>query len=453
MNLTKYLKKGFLVGVIIAAVLYLIDNFLLSSKGWNLNADGGKEFLMFFLYCFVLTVVNMSFFDYLDIKTPFKKSPKKRILFGFFGALVISLVVLYVLNFFSFVYIYGHSISSFFEQNIRVPLVYGAIVTINVNLIFHIIYFYKKNSENKIKESKIVEKTSKAQFESLKSQLDPHFLFNSLNVLTSLIGENPRKAEKFTTKLSKVYRYVLEQRNKELVPVSEELKFAKTYLDLLKMRFEDAIISEIPTEISQPDLKIVPLSLQLLLENAIKHNVVTTETPLKITIREENGYLIIDNNFNPKKIVEKGTKVGLQNIKDRYALLSNTRVEINQNDKKFEVKIPMLIEAGNIQFVNFENEKLIKARQHVKELKEFYMGLISYCIVIPGLIAMNLLTYPKFLWFFFPMFGWGLGIVFQAIKVFGKVNFFWNNWEERKINEIIKEETEKENYLKKKFKS
>ncbi|WP_196890089.1 histidine kinase [Aureivirga sp. CE67] len=451
MKLIKYLKRGFVVGIILAIVLFIFNSYVFSSKGIQFTVSSGRNFLVNFMFCFVLTIVNMSFFDYLDLKTPFKKTPRKRILFGFFGALILSSLALYILTMIVSVYVYDQKFIDFFRSDIRQELIYGIIVTINVNLIFHIVYFYKKNSEKKIKESKIVEKTSTAQFESLKSQLDPHFLFNSLNVLTSLIGENPRKAEKFTTKLSKVYRYVLEQRNKELVPVAEELKFAKTYLDLLKMRFEDAIISEIPLEISNPELKIVPLSLQLLLENATKHNVVTAETPLKITIREENGYLIVDNNYNPKKIVEKGTKVGLQNIKDRYALLSKTKVEIHQDKNIFEVKIPMLIEANDIQFVNSEDEKLMKAKQHVKQLKEFYMGLMAYCLVIPGMIAMNLLTYPNFLWFFFPMIGWGIGMIFQAIKVFGKFRFIWDNWEERKINELIKEESEKEEYFKNRF--
>src|SRR5690606_27500451 len=130
--------------------------------------------------------------------------------------------------------------------------------------------------QNKVKEQKVIAGTANARFDALKNQLDPHFLFNSLNVLTSLIEENPENAQRFTTALSKVYRYVLEQKNKDLVSVDEELDFARTYMSLLKMRFEDSIVFTIPDKASDPESKVVPLSLQLLLENAVKHNMVTS---------------------------------------------------------------------------------------------------------------------------------------------------------------------------------
>ena len=194
---------------------------------------------------------------------------------------------------------------------------------------------WKKAATQETTKQEIVAKTETAKFESLKNQLDPHFLFNSLNVLTSLIGENPNLAEKFTTKLSKIYRYVLEQRNKDLVPVHEELNFAKIYMQLLGMRFEDAIEFNIPDTISNSELKIVPLSLQLLLENAVKHNVVSSSKPLCIKIYEENNYLIIENNINPKEAIGKSTKVGLQNIADRYGLITEQNVLIENNNKIF----------------------------------------------------------------------------------------------------------------------
>ena len=133
-----------------------------------------------------------------------------------------------------------------------------------ISLFFHAVYYYRELQKSKVKEQKVIAGTASAKFDALKNQLDPHFLFNSLNVLTSLIEENLESAQKFTTSLSKVYRYVLEQKNKELVTVDEELRFAKTYMSLLKMRFEDSIIFEIPERASNPESKVVPLSLQLL---------------------------------------------------------------------------------------------------------------------------------------------------------------------------------------------
>lgn len=126
-------------------------------------------------------------------------------------------------------------------------------------------------------------------------------MFNSLNVLTSLIEENPDNAQKFTTSLSKIYRYVLEQRDKELVSVEEELAFARIYMNLLKMRFENSIFYEVPESLSNPEAKVVPLSLQLLLENVIKHNIASETKPLKIRIYEEGTSLVIENNFQKKE--------------------------------------------------------------------------------------------------------------------------------------------------------
>lgn len=144
-----------------------------------------------------------------------------------------------------------------------------------VTSVFLAIYYYRFKQESKVKEQKIIAGTASAKFDALKNQLDPHFLFNSLNVLTSLIEENPDAATKFTTSLSKVYRYVLEQKNKDLVSVEEELEFARLYMTLIKMRFEDSIVFMLPDKLINPEAKVVPLSLQLLLENAVKHNIVT----------------------------------------------------------------------------------------------------------------------------------------------------------------------------------
>lgn len=123
-------------------------------------------------------------------------------------------------------------------------------------MFFYAIHFFKSYQENKVKEQKIIAGTASAKFESLKNQIDPHFLFNSLNVLSSLIEENPENAQKFTISLSKIYRYVLEQKDKELVSVEEELDFAKTYMNLLKMRFEISLFYELPPVITIPEAKV-----------------------------------------------------------------------------------------------------------------------------------------------------------------------------------------------------
>ena len=304
---------------------------------------------------------------------------------------------------------------------------------------------WKNVSKKEVTEQKIIAGTANAKFESLKNQIDPHFLFNSLNVLSSLIEENPENAQRFTTSLSKVYRYVLEQKDKELVSVEEELSFAKTYMNLLKMRFENSLTYELPTENINPEAKVVPLSLQLLLENTVKHNVVSEQKPLNIKIFIEGDCLVIQNNFQKKEVLQDRQGVGLQNIINRYGIISNRKVLIEQSENTFSVKIPVLtkqiafMETKNI--IN-ENMAYVRAKDRVGKIKGFYGNLISYCTVIPILIIINLNTSSGFQWFWFPMFGWGMGITFHAIETFG----YGKNWEERKIQQFLnKDKTNKWN--------
>ena len=309
--------------------------------------------------------------------------------------------------------------------------------------IFHFIYFYNKYQQNKIKEQKVIAGTASAKFDALKNQLDPHFLFNSLNVLTSLIEENPDSAQKFTTSLSKVYRYVLEQKNKELVTVDEELQFAKTYMSLLKMRFEDSIVFTMPEKALNPESKVIPLALQLLLENAVKHNMVTTKKPLHINIYEDQDSLVVENNLQPKQIVKKSSGVGLSNIMQRYDLLTNKKVYINKEATRFAVAIPMLTKQISVMRTQSQpqiDESYVRARNHVEELKGFYYSLLSYCLVIPFLIFINYRTSWQFQWFWFPALGWGLGLTIQAFRVFVNNGAFGRKWEERKIQEFMREE-------------
>jgi hypothetical protein len=210
------------------------------------------------------------------------------------------------------------------------------------------------------------------------------------------------------------------------------------------MRFEDSIIFEIPEQATNPESKVVPLSLQLLLENAVKHNMVTTSKPLHIKIYEDNGNLIVENNLQPKQIVKKSSGVGLENIKQRYNLLSTKRVLINQQANSFAVSIPMLTKQISIMDRSYSTSKIddsyLRARKHVDDLKEFYYGIVSYFIVIPFLIYINYKTYWGFQWFWFPMIGWGIGIIINAFKVYVSDGIFGRNWEERKLKQYMGED-------------
>ncbi|WP_424494278.1 2TM domain-containing protein [Salinimicrobium sp. GXAS 041] len=398
---------------------------------------------LFFFYSFALTVVNALYFDFFARKIGWENASLKRVFFATTGSIVVTLITYFLCRMVDSTIFKGGTVVEFLNNEKLGYYLFPLLLTALVSLFFHLVYFYRALQEKKVTEQKIIAGTASAKFESLKNQIDPHFLFNSLNVLTSLIEENPEQAQKFTTSLSKIYRYVLEQKDKELVSLEEELAFAVTYMKLLKMRFENSIFYEVPEELSTPDAKVVPLSLQLLLENTIKHNVVSANRPLKIRLYEADGYLIIENNFQKKEVLHKRKGVGLQNIVDRYNLVTQRKVFIEQNEQIFAVKLPILTKQISIMETNRieEDDAYFKAQQRVKEMKEFYGNLISYCVVIPFLIFINYWTYWDFQWFWFPMFGWGLGLTIHGFSVFG----YGAAWEERKIKEIMEKEQQQNN--------
>src|SRR5690606_13333388 len=212
--------------------------------------------------------------------------------------------------------------------------------------------FIRNYQENKLKAQKQKVVKISTEHESLKSQIGPHFLFNSLNVLNGLIEENQFKAQEFVSELSSVYRYVLEQKDKSLVSLREEIDFSKTYMNLIQKRFEGGLIFDIEENIPE-DFQIVPLSLQILLENCIKHNRISTKEPLKVKVYIEGNKLLIYNNLQIKNQMNKSTGKGLQNIINRYKTFTQQEVEITKTDNDFIVKIPLLTE----QIITMEVEK------------------------------------------------------------------------------------------------
>ena len=441
-------KRQFKEGVIVSLKITFIFALLFTLINQNFSFKAiGYTFLISAMYSFGLGFIQGIINDSLSNKWDWIEHTNTRIWAGIVTTVLYTVPVVLLIDYVNFIVISGYNVDRFFSGRYLWQHVFYIILSFGVSAFIHARGFmiqWKNSVKQESTKQEIVAKTETAKFESLKNQLDPHFLFNSLNVLTSLIGENPQQAERFTTKLSKVYRYVLEQRNKDLVPIEEELKFAKTYMELLGMRFEEAVQFNIPDNISNNELKIVPLSLQLLLENAVKHNVVSTSKPLTINIYEEGRYLIIANNVNPKQAIGKSTKVGLQNIADRYGLITEKGVKIENNNKTFKVGLPLLYKMNNMMYTDdLENSKYVRAVKRVEKLKEFYQNIASYCIVIPFLIFINLRFSPGFYWFWFPMFGWGIGLTFHFLEVNNYNVFLGKNWEEKKIEQLMKKQQNK----------
>jgi two-component system LytT family sensor kinase len=189
---------------------------------------------------------------------------------------------------------------------------------------------------------KYKKESAEFEFEMLQAQINPHFLFNSLNTLSSLVYEDADKAAEFIRKLSDVYRHVLETRQKEVITLREELSFIESYIFLLELRFARKLNIEVSLSEELKARKIAPLSLQMLIENAVKHNIVSDKRPLHIKIYNNDKYIIVENPLQPKANKEKGSQMGLHNISNRYKALCGEGIIILEDDNKFIVKIPII---------------------------------------------------------------------------------------------------------------
>ena len=212
-----------------------------------------------------------------------------------------------------------------------------------IGAVYECVFFFEKWKDTIKQNEALKNQQIRTQFEVLQNQMSPHFLFNSLNTLTTLIAESQDTAIEFTEKLSEVYRYILMNKEKELIPLREELAFSRSYVYLLQMRYPENLMVNFRVE--EPALRqhIAPLTIQMLIENCIKHNIISRSQPLIIDVYVDNGKsIIIRNNLQKKKALEKSTKTGLENIKKRYQYLGERKIDIIVTYDSFMVAIPLI---------------------------------------------------------------------------------------------------------------
>jgi two-component system LytT family sensor kinase len=203
----------------------------------------------------------------------------------------------------------------------------------------------QENLNRALVNAQMLEKeNAHANFQALKNQISPHFLFNNLSVLASLVELYPEKSGEFISQLSNVYRYILHQTELSKISLKEEIAFLETYTFLLKTRFKDKIVTKMDLTVAELNSYfLIPLTLQLLVENAIKHNTMSVTNPLVISIYTENGMLVVSNPIQKRVLDEPSTKLGLKNIVSRYDLLFRKQVTVQETAERFIVKIPMLL--------------------------------------------------------------------------------------------------------------
>lgn len=237
-------------------------------------------------------------------------------------------------------YLFGESFKEIYKTNFNISLVISAFVSAIYNAI-HLFNLLKKS----IAEKEQLEKANvQSQLEILKNQIKPHFLFNSLNTLATLIPEDANQSVKYVESLAKVYRYILEIKDKKLISLNEELDCIAAYLFMLQIRFGDNLKVNINETGFENKHHIVPLSIQLLIENAMKHNIISNKKPLFIKIEKgKNNNLIVSNNLQKKEQMMPSTGIGLDNINQRYQMISQKEIDVIVTDNKFSVSIPLIM--------------------------------------------------------------------------------------------------------------
>jgi two-component system LytT family sensor kinase len=293
-----------------------------------------------FAYGFAFMVGNKIISNYTK-KLNWKKNLKRANVISLSMYIIYGIIVSVMVP-----YLYDRYYWNMTGDSLFIDVSVKALMGISLEMTFIAIYYstyltkYWKESIEANEELK--RENLLATYEALKNQVDPHFLFNSLNTLSGVVEQKPELAPDFIKKLSDIYRYVLEQNDKELISINDEMKFVEDYIFLSKMRFGEALLfkSNLSDKIT---IQIVPLGIQMLVENAIKHNIIADDMPLNIEIGIEGDYLIVRNNIQKKKTIHPGKEpLGLENLKKRYAYLSDASVEIIESDSKFIVKLPII---------------------------------------------------------------------------------------------------------------
>ena len=273
-----------------------------------------------------------------DKRIPWIEAPLKRFVASFISIAIFVFLAVWVLDLFFDTLFFGKTLSKALEGS---NADYGTslLITLGINIFMHGRGFLLSWRQTSIDVEKLKTERIASQYNSLKNQVNPHFLFNSLNALSSLVYDNQDKAVEFIRKLSQVYRYVLDSMDDEVVSLEREIDFVENFIFLQKIRFGENLRVKISEH--RPSLFVPPLAIQLLVENAIKHNVVSQKDPLTIEIAIHDNFCIVRNNLKEKK-VKDSTGIGLENIKSRYQYLTNDEVKIIKTEDCFEVRVPLL---------------------------------------------------------------------------------------------------------------
>ena len=268
------------------------------------------------------------------------KKPVRKIIVLLFGISFYTLPVS-ILLLMGWYHIFLHGVTDW--QAVFTASLIIMICVIFITHVYETVFLVKESESEMLRAEQLERARTEAALQVLKNQIDPHFIFNSLNTLSYLIEEQPAKAKLFNDSLADVYRYILQNKTRDLVLLQEELDFLQDYFSLLKIRFEDALQLHINIEpILLDKYLVMPISLQVLLENATKHNEFSASSPLVITINFSEDSLVFYNETRKKALRKPSSRIGLQNLDERYKLVTGKTITIEETANAFRVVLPVL---------------------------------------------------------------------------------------------------------------
>ncbi len=332
------LRYRYLLIILLSLYTYLNTYFSDFFIYYKIKAPQGALILLFTLLIFFIWEGNRLLQKTLKTN---KSSLRFLSLFFLYSLPLVSILSSVI------IYVIGHLWLAYPLNELIANGKLALLLAFRINLFLHcinaIVFFFNSAKEKELEAEALKRTQIQAQLQQIRTQINPHFLFNNLNVLASLIMNKSEDANTFVENFSEVYRYILKNQEKELVNISSELAFIKPYIFLLEKRFGSGI--RFTVNIHQENLHqqyLVPVALQMIIENAIKHNVTSAQKPLHISLQLSDDYLIVKNNLQPKNNVENSSKIGLKNINLRYKTISEKEIIIKQDTTYFEVRLPVL---------------------------------------------------------------------------------------------------------------
>ncbi len=322
------LTVTFLVAVLFRISFFKVDEFF------------DYELIYIYLVILFLWQGNLVVDKQLNIRYSWISDPQKRLILQLAISTIFTSVILFIAMFVMHQVKFGDG--RVINRKMAETFLPALFITLSLMAVIVGSQFYKSLRQSMVEVEKYKAASANAQLQNLKNQLNPHFLFNNLSVLTSLVYKDQGRAVDFINELSKVYRYVLDSKNFELVPLQDEIDFLDHYLYLLKIRFEKSISFDVKIDLNSTSGYLPPMCLQMLVENSVQHNETSQAKPLQVSIYSENNCLVVENLVQPRSDVVESSKTGLTNIESRYSYFTDEKVKIFSDGKIFRVSLPLI---------------------------------------------------------------------------------------------------------------